>query len=155
MQVSGMNEKASNDNLEKIPNKFEDQKSSAGRKEEASIDDLSKKPRDVKRPIVLTACLIIDIIISLLSFLMIVHLAINPPSFPKLEAFQNVGKFFMEQLMIASTNGVVSLAFCFVTGMGLFIYSSVVVRQAWKIYRRKEAGFLDGSVNETKSIFYV
>ena len=82
----------------------------------------------------------------LLSFSMIVLMANNNPTFPKIQAFQHFGREMikiLEDLMIASNVGIVSTALCFVTAMLLFIHSSVIVRKAWKIYRRKELGFLD------------
>ena len=149
MEVSGNNEKASNDYLAK----YKDPKDDAVREENKDPKDVAEKmekARNVKlakRPIILTACLFTDIIVCLLSFLMFnVLLANNPRSFPKLQAYQNFGKEILEDLMIASNFGLVTTALCFVTAMLIFIYSSVVVRQAWKIYNRKELGFLDISV---------
>ena len=118
-------------------------------KDPKDVAEKMEKARNVdlaKRPIILTACLFTDIIVCLLSFLMIVLLANNPRSFPKLQAYQNFGKEILEDLMIASNFGLVTTALCFVTAMLIFTYSSVVVRQAWKIYNRKELGFLDISV---------
>ena len=100
----------------------------SGRKETIK-DNLTAKPKDDpkdgKRPIVLSGCLIIDILCCLLSFSLFFLLenSAEPASFPKTD----VGEEVVEVVRIATYYGIVSTAICFVAAMLLLIYTLVVM----------------------------
>ena len=134
-------EKANNENINMVKIPIED-KVESGRK---------------KRPIILSACLIVDILCFLISFSILLLLANNAQrlngSMPSIKAGEKV----LAYLRIAMTYGVVSTTFCFVTAMLLLIYSLVVLFGGKKYdflskHIGKELGLLDSSVNNADII---
>ena len=135
-------EKANNENINMVKIPIED-KVESGRK---------------KRPIILSACLIVDILCFLISFSILLLMANNTErlngSMPSIKAGEKV----LAYLRIAMTYGVVSTTFCFVTAMILLIYSLVVLFGDKKydflskhigkeLHDKKKLGLLDSSVN--------
>ena len=105
-----------------------------------------------KRPIIWSACLIVDILCFLISFSILLLLANNAEtingSLPSFKAGEKVLNF----LRISMIYGVVSTTFCFVTAMILLIYTLVVLfgDKKYDFLRKtigQEIGLLDSSVN--------
>ena len=100
----------------------------SGRKEAIS-ENLTNKPKkdpnDGKRPIVLSGCLIMDILCCLLSFSLafLLENSAEPASFPK----SGVGEEVIEDVRIATYYGIVSTAICFVAAIPLLIYTLVTM----------------------------
>ena len=130
-------ESNANETMVKIPNK-----------------DSSEKKR---RPIILSACLIADILCFLISFSILLLLANNNESFNQSMPSIKAGEKVLNYVRISMTFGMVSTGFCFVTAMLLLIYSLVVLFGDKKYdflskHIKKELGLPDSSVNNADII---
>ena len=116
-----------------------------------------------KRPIILTACLVMDIVCFLLSFAFLLLLANNVQSIKGVKTGitnGNIGEKVMDDLRIAAYYGIGSTSICLVTAMLISIYSLVVLFGD-KMYLGKEIGheiqteLLDSPVNDIKCCFCI
>ena len=116
-----------------------------------------------KRPIILTACLVMDIVCFLLSFAFLLLLANNVQSIKGVKTGitnGNIGEKGMDDVRIAAYYGIGSSSVCLVTAMLISIYSLVVLFGD-KMYLGKEIGheiqteLLDSSVNDIKCCFCI
>ena len=122
--------------------------------------------KEKKRPIILTACLVMDIVCVLLSFAILLLMANNVPSIKGVKTGitnGNIGEKVMDDVRIAAYYGIGSMSICLVTAMLISIYSLVVLFGV-KIYLGKKIGHelelakqkmvpdyhLDSSVNDIK-----
>ena len=111
--------------------------------------------KEKKRPIILTACLIMDILCFLLSFAILLLLANNVPSIKvkTLITNGNIGEKAMDDVRFAAYYGIGSISICLVTAMLISVYSLVVLFGG-KMYLGKIIGheleLLDSSVIDIK-----
>ena len=124
--------------------------------------------KEKKRPIILTACLVMDIVCFLLSFAILLLMANNVPSIKGVKTGITNGNIgygekVMDDVRIAAYYGIGSMSICLVSSMLISIYSLVVLFGV-KIYLGKKIGHelelskqkmvldyhLDSSVNDIK-----
>ena len=130
-----------------------------------NMGQLSKNAKDGNgktRPIVLTACLVVDILCFLLSFSLIFLFANNAPRMKKIDTSKtiDIGENTMQDVMNLMTYGIFTTIFCWIPTIFLLISSLVVLLGDKKYdFLRKEIGkeleLIESSVNDVKCCIYI